>query len=455
MALRIPSRDVETVSMARTKRAERHRRRPSLVLRFALVSGILTGLFGAVLGLWFSATIRHNNIAYARDSASYSRDLALSTASQAAALTTSFNAAQFDATRTFLKAMVSTGKYVGATAWLTPSTVAVANEPGRIGKHETARPELALALRGQLVSIIVRTPIADIPDATERAGLVTAGPLLETFVPVFLDGKVVAAVQLYQPWRPVEKQIDHETTQMLLIVSAGAVVVWLGLMGFIISAARQLRVRDTTNWRLASHDTLTGLPNRKLIRERVEQALSAASRSQGSVGMLLIDLDGFKEVNDTLGHHSGDLLLEQIGPRLADTLREADSVARLGGDEFVVLLPDLSGPAEAMATAQRVSASFAAAPFAVEGLDLDVKVSIGIATSPDHGADFDALLRHADVGMYAAKHSGTGVAAYSPRAERDLATVRLARRTLARRSRPRASTTAQVQRQTSGTVADK
>ena len=412
------------------------KQRRSLLLRFALVSGLLTGLFGAVLALWLASDIRHSDIGATRDNATYSLALALDSA-YVPGQTKPLTPAQSAATLNFLKAMVRTDKYVGATAWTNRNTVGYAIEAGRFGTRETTRPELAEAFAGTLVSKVVRNPLSGVPDLTEREALAKYGPVLETFVPVHIAGKISAAVILYQRWTPVEKQIDDATTSMLIIVGAGSIILWLGLVGFFVSVARQLKVRDEANWRLASHDSLTGLPNRKLIAERSEQALAAASRSGGIVGLMLIDLDGFKQVNDTLGHHAGDDLLEQVGPRLSEALRESDSVARLGGDEFVVLLPALATAAEAMATAERVIVRFSE-PFTVNQLHLDVNISIGIALSPNDGVDFSALLRSADIGMYAAKNAGTGVAAYSPGAERDLARARLAQQSLAMRIRPRA-----------------
>ena len=170
----------------------------------------------------------------------------------------------------------------------------------------------------------------------------------------------------------------------------------------------------------ALHDALTGLPNRALLQDRLNQALRTASRlpsrgTPGPLALLLLDLDRFKEVNDTLGHHRGDLLLRHVAERLCATLRDSDTVARLGGDEFAVLLPatDHTG---AHAAAEKIAAALAL-PFDVENLPLHVGVSIGIALAPAHGEDAETLLRHADVAMYIAKREGETWAVYAP--ERD------------------------------------
>ena len=163
----------------------------------------------------------------------------------------------------------------------------------------------------------------------------------------------------------------------------------------------------------ALHDQLTGLPNRALLFDRFEQALLGAERSGTRVGLLLLDLERFKEVNDTFGHHYGDELLRQIGPRLTQALRGADSIARLGGDEFAILLPGAQGVEAATEVATKLLATLTT-PFRVEGVDLDVEASIGVVISGEHGRDVITLMQHADVAMYVAKTQHLGVFAYDP-----------------------------------------
>ncbi len=165
--------------------------------------------------------------------------------------------------------------------------------------------------------------------------------------------------------------------------------------------------------RQAFTDQLTGLPNRALLHDRTEQAIRLAGRQGLTAALLLLDLDRFKEVNDTLGHHHGDLLLQQVTERLHGTLRDSDTVARLGGDEFAVLLPQITSIQEATAVADKLSAAVEA-PFTVDGLTLDVDASIGVAAYPDHANGADELLRRADVAMYAAKATHTGYTVYDP-----------------------------------------
>ena len=163
----------------------------------------------------------------------------------------------------------------------------------------------------------------------------------------------------------------------------------------------------------ALHDALTELPNRALLADRFSQALRAADRDGQLVGLLLIDLDRFKEINDTLGHAYGDGLLRQVGPRLTGALRDVDTVARLGGDEFAVLLPDVTDIEAAVAVAGKLQAALGLA-FVVDGVELHVEASIGVVVSGRHGTDASTLMQRADIAMYTAKRGNLGTAAYDP-----------------------------------------
>jgi diguanylate cyclase (GGDEF)-like protein len=158
---------------------------------------------------------------------------------------------------------------------------------------------------------------------------------------------------------------------------------------------------------LAHHDTLTDLPNRVLFHEKLEQALKYARRGR-LVALHFLDLDEFKAVNDTLGHHIGDRLLQAVAQRLLDGLRETDAVARLGGDEFAILQTAIESPLDAIAFAERVIKMFAK-PFEVAGHQIIVGVSIGIAFAPQDGLEADQLLKCADLALYRSKSDGRGI----------------------------------------------
>jgi diguanylate cyclase (GGDEF)-like protein/PAS domain S-box-containing protein len=155
----------------------------------------------------------------------------------------------------------------------------------------------------------------------------------------------------------------------------------------------------------AYHDTLTGLPNRLLFRDRLSQALAHAHRTGRTLGVVFLDLDHFKRINDTLGHSAGDRLLEGVARRLAACLREGDTVARVGGDEFTLLLEPLAQPEDAAKVAEKLLQALAT-PFELDGHRLHVQASIGISLYPDDGQDTETLLKNADNAMYRAKEAG-------------------------------------------------
>lgn len=156
---------------------------------------------------------------------------------------------------------------------------------------------------------------------------------------------------------------------------------------------------------LAYYDALTGLPNRTLLQDRLAKALAGASRRNDKVALLFLDLDGFKIINDSLGHSVGDLLLKQIADRLKRFSRDQDTVARLGGDEFLIVLSDVKDIPDAAVAAERLMDAMAGG-FVVQGHPLSVSCSLGISIFPEHGVDGETLIKHADAAMYSAKDNG-------------------------------------------------
>jgi len=156
---------------------------------------------------------------------------------------------------------------------------------------------------------------------------------------------------------------------------------------------------------LAYYDSLSGLPNRVLFNDLLTKELARAHRNQQRVGVLLLDLDRFKEVNDTLGHTMGDKLLRAVGERLTGLLRRSDTVARLGGDEYILLLPEIAGIKDATMIAQKILETIRK-PFVLDSHELHIATSIGIAIYPNDGEDVDTLMKNADIAMYHAKNQG-------------------------------------------------
>lgn len=156
---------------------------------------------------------------------------------------------------------------------------------------------------------------------------------------------------------------------------------------------------------MAFHDSLTGLPNRKLFSDRLGIVLAQAKRNKKKVGIVMLDLDNFKDVNDTLGHDVGDILLKAVAERLSGTLRKSDTVARFGGDEFVLIFPDMEVIEEAIQVVQKIIDRFHK-PFLIDTHQLVVTTSIGIAVYPNDGMDEEILMKNADIAMYQAKQAG-------------------------------------------------
>ena len=156
---------------------------------------------------------------------------------------------------------------------------------------------------------------------------------------------------------------------------------------------------------LAHYDVLTGLPNRTLLSDRLQQAIVATKREKSHMALMFIDLDKFKPVNDTLGHDIGDLVLKEVAKRMLECLRESDSAARIGGDEFIVLLPLVEAKSDALAVAEKIRLALSL-PFELAGQSLHISASIGVAVYPEHGGDEKSLLKNADTAMYYAKEAG-------------------------------------------------
>ncbi len=187
--------------------------------------------------------------------------------------------------------------------------------------------------------------------------------------------------------------------------------IWL-LAGDLYRALRALqeenrRVHESRSEleHLASHDRLTGLPNRLLARDRFEHALAQARRNRSRCAALYLDLDQFKTINESLGHAAGDQLLQQVGRRLQGLVRATDTVCRLGGDEFLLILPDI-GDVDAAARVASTVVEALGQPFDVEGLEIVTAASVGVALGPDDGSEFDAVLKNVDIAMYRAKALG-------------------------------------------------
>jgi diguanylate cyclase (GGDEF)-like protein len=292
----------------------------------------------------------------------------------------------------------------------------VARKPLRRGLFNVSQYTLSWIPAGLVISLAVGRPFpGTVYSAPQIPGILLAA------VVFFILNSVLArtAVALSQslPVLPhVRKDVLFRgwTTGMLAGLAPAVTTVSrmdLALVPLIVlpMAAIHRAAREAArNEHLAQHDGLTGLVNRALFLDRMSQAIVVARRKGESVAVMIMDLDRFKEINDTLGHHHGDTLLREVGPRLQAVLRESDTVARLGGDEFAVLLPSVSSHPEATVAVAEKLLTVLQEPFVLDGVTLDVGASLGISRYPDDAGDVETLMQHADIAMYRAKGSGGG-----------------------------------------------
>jgi diguanylate cyclase len=247
--------------------------------------------------------------------------------------------------------------------------------------------------------------------------------VLSVYVPVLPDRNIglpssqpLGAAEIVLDYSPTEAATAEAVRTVAVVVAVGLLVVWLLLFRTVRNASRRLRASAAENARLALLDPLTGLPNRRLLNERLERAVADAYRERHHVGLLLLDIDRFKEINDSLGHDRGDQLLIQVADRLRELVRETDTVARLGGDEFASLLTTVRSVDDG-AHVRRAHPRGLRQPYVIDGLVLHVDTSVGLAVLPDHADDGQSLLKRADVAMYIAKAGRRGMSVYE--SERD------------------------------------
>jgi diguanylate cyclase (GGDEF)-like protein len=386
-------------------------RRPrfGLLPRFALASFVAVALLGVVLAHTLAAGVRTRALADARRTAALIDGSVVRPQLTADGLRNGLPKERVRALDKALWPSVAAGEVARIKVWNRDDSVVYATDHSIIGKHfDEDDDELEEALDGETVS--------DVDDLTkpENAGDRHFGSLLEVYTPVrFESGEPAGAFELYLPYRPIAAGIAHDTRRLYLFLAAGLTILYLLLFRIVAGASTRLRRQAAENEHLALHDPLTDLPNRSLFHDRAQQAILAAERDQTGAALMILDLDRFKEVNDTLGHHNGDLLLQEIGARLRAGLRGADSVARLGGDEFGLLLPHVADGAEALELGERMR-NVLRRPFTLQGVTLDLDACIGIALHPEHGDDVDTLLQRADVAMYLAKDDHSGCELYAP-----------------------------------------
>ena len=274
------------------------------------------------------------------------------------------------------------------------------------GFKERPEDEALEAAHGEIVAELTRLN-ADSNDTGK------IGPeAVEIYQPLLAGNseKRVGVLELYLPYAPISADVTAGLHSLYRDLILGLIGLYAALSAIWFSVTRRLRVQLKRNTYLAEHDSLTDLPNRAIFLRRAEAAVASSCEGGRPTAIAIVDLDRFKEVNDTLGHLNGDRLLTELARRLSTFMRPKDCVARLGGDEFGIILRDVTDAAEVLWRVRTVIQH----EISVSGLPLTVDSSVGFVVAPDDGSDVDELLQHADVAMYVAKEQHGGVVRYSP-----------------------------------------
>jgi diguanylate cyclase (GGDEF)-like protein len=401
-------------------------RRIGLLGRFALASAIVITLLGVAISQVMASTARTRAFNDAERVATLVAATFVEPHVSAATIERSLTDAEVVEFDTLLAAGAHHDEIMRIKVWSRRGRVVYSNNHSIIGRTFPISHDLAEALEGEVSSEVSEVESEVEPEVESGEEPQQEGGLFEVYVPLFDVGvtEPIGVFEIYMPYAPVAQRIAQETRALYLTLSIGLAVLYLVLYRIAAGASRRLRQQARDNERLALHDALTGLANRSLFRDRAEQAVRAARRDAGFVAVLLIDLDRFKEVNDTLGHHNGDLLLQEVARRLQATTRETDTVARLGGDEFGVVLSRVGSIDEALTIAANIRYAVNE-PMTLSSVLVDVDVSVGVVLYPTNGDDIDVLLQRADIAMYTAKREGSGVESYHVDND-DYSTTRLA-----------------------------
>jgi diguanylate cyclase (GGDEF)-like protein len=243
-------------------------------------------------------------------------------------------------------------------------------------------------------------------DVAKRIETYDGRKVLKVFVPVpFIGSEEPAGVlAMVQDYGPISASGRHGLLPVIGVLQLVLLTLYLSLFPLLRRVTARLRGQVEQIEKLALYDVLTGLANRRLFHDRLEQAFLQAERSGSGFSLMLLDLDRFKEINDTLGHQTGDAVLTHLAERLKRVARASDTVARLGGDEFALVLQGAQDSGSALFVAERIRCALDE-PFVIDGIKLQLETSVGIAIYPQHGENAEQLLKRADIALYASKDS--------------------------------------------------
>ena len=373
---------------------------PRLVLRFAVSTCIALALAAAAILL----VVRHFNTVQAERAATSEARVISSSVLRGSLVASDFTRAVPKARRStldqlFEKHVLNEGVLL-VKLYAENGTVTYSTDHRLVGTRDPSREHIREALAG--------TVRGDVTSLAPAAPGKSRKKALRTYAPVAVPGGT-GVVALFQDYGPIAKAAEATFLPVAGIFEVVLLLLFFALVPILRRVTLRIRRQMEEIERRALYDDLTGLPNRSLFRDRIEEKIEAARQEPGSAAVMLLDVDRFREVNDALGHETGDRLLQEVAGRLGDTVRAGETLARLGGDEFGILVS--SGDATALAA--RIHGALEA-PFSISGFPLEIAISVGVAAYPEHGNDVDTLLQHADVAMYVAKDSHSGTTLYEP-----------------------------------------
>jgi diguanylate cyclase (GGDEF)-like protein len=389
----------------------RLRRRLSLTQQVALLSLIPIVVLGFILTRVIESQIVAHSVSDASQSARLIANIGIQPRLSPQELRNGLTPAEVADLDKQLRARSTTENLARIKIWNADDTVIYSDDHGLIDHKLSASDDLQHALDGRPDDAQVVTP----EPGGETASEVGLGRLVEVYVPLRFTaaGRPAGAFEIYLSYAPIAASLDRDKRMIAFVIAIGLALLWAVLFRIVARASRRLRGQSRENYVLAHYDQLTGLPNRTLFRERLAASLRRAVAKRGDTAVLLMDLDGFKEINNTLGNTTGDLVLCEVSRRLRAQLGAETLLARIGGDEYAILCPRTDGVSGALATASTVQSALES-PVLVDDVALNLEASIGIAVVGGPAEQPDHLLQRADAALARAKSQRSRVELYSP-----------------------------------------
>jgi diguanylate cyclase (GGDEF)-like protein len=397
--------------MRARRQASLLRRRLSLTQQVALLSLVPMIVLGFILARVLQAQIVSRTLADESEAARIIAHIGIQPHLSPHDLRYGLTAAGVRALDRQLSARSVTQDLARIKIWNSHYKVIYSDDHSLIGHTLEPSDDLLDALAGKPDDADVVTPRLH----TETASEVGLGELVEVYVPLRFAaaGPPEGAFEIYLSYKPIAAAISNDKRTIGLLVAIGLGLLWLVLFRIVAQASRRLSRQTRENYRLAHYDPLTGLPNRTLFIRGVARTVRREASEPDTVAVLLIDLDRFTEINNTLGHANGDRVLREVAGRLSSTFCENAQLARLGADEFAILCHGTDGEQGARAAAGAVQACLEP-PVVIDGVALNVEASIGIAVMDDPSAGPDLLLQRADTALARARSRASRIHVHSP-----------------------------------------